>query len=184
MNVLRTVVDKKINHPIGLGQISSRKGCFVMPNDVPANRWSWTVQDYSRELSTMEFSVQAQADYAGWLAVKNAFITASVAITNGNPNSQIASFQTRQSNEASTNVASAREKKALVRYEDNVNLKRFVVSIPTFDDTAVTFAPNSDFVDLSVAPMPAWVTAFEAMAASPYGNGVTVVSVERVGRNN
>lgn len=155
-----------------------------MPNDVPANRFSWTVQDYSRELSTMEFGVQAQADYATWLTAKNAFITATIAITDGNPNSQIASFQTRQSNEPSSDVQSAREKKALVRYEDNTNLKRFVVSIPTFDDSAVTFAPNSDFVDLSVAPMPAWVTAFEALAESPYGNSITVVSVERVGRNN
>lgn len=86
----------------------------------------------------------------------------------------------------------------LVTYEDNLPFfddpvnaipnegfgKLFTITIPTADiGAAGRLLPNSDEADLTETNMAAFVTAFEAMARSPYGGTVNVVKVTHVGRN-
>lgn len=155
-----------------------------MPNEVNANYYSYTVKDFSKEKSVMEFNIDQFTDNATYLAAQSAFETALNSIIDGNPQQRSVALTNRFSNAPAASASSAREKKGLIRYEDTTTFKQYVVSIPTLDDTAVTFIENTDFIDLGVGDAPAFVNAFETFALSPAGNPVNVISIERVGRNN
>lgn len=73
-----------------------------------------------------------------------------------------------------------REDKALVMYEDTVSLEKYTVEIPTVDQVTIL---GRDLYDITTAPWSTFVTAFEALAVSPDGNPVNVLSISRVGRN-
>lgn len=87
------------------------------------------------------------------------------------------------SNAPAASKLAQRENKWLCRYIDAVTSKKYSLSIGTADLTKV--GANSEFVDLSTGPGAAFKTAFEAFVHSPDvpGNGVTLVSVQFVGRN-
>jgi hypothetical protein len=129
--------------------------------------------------------VQSFADLAGYNAAFSALSLAITAVTNGQLQQRVDSLTTRYNNAPSSDPSSAREEKWLVRMEDAVTLKRYSFAIPCRDDSAVVYQQNSDFVDLAGNTATTdLVTAIEAIYATPVGNAGTVVSIERVGRNN
>lgn len=155
-----------------------------MPNDVPTDFISLTYKDYSREKSTVEVNTRVFADFSTYGAARNAYVAATDAITDGLRQQNKESLTSRVSNQPSEIADSAREKKVLVRYEDTVTFQIYTVTVPTFDDDACTFITNTDFLDLTQEPIAAYVAAFESFVASPDGNNVNVISMERVGRAN
>lgn len=82
------------------------------------------------------------------------------------------------------NVFAQRELKWLVRYHDTVTQEKATLEIGTADPTGVML-PNSDFADLSVNPMLAFVTEFQSFARHPESatNAVVIDSIQLVGRN-
>lgn len=155
-----------------------------MPNQVPTNMFSATYTDYSKEQSTTSVNTKQLADATAYEAAKTNLLNSFGVITNGLLAQTIDSRNTRLSNGFPSDDLAAREKKWLVTYEDTVNFKKFTFTIPTMDDSVVTFIPQTDFADLTIAPMDQVVTDIEAFVASPYGNNINVLTIERVGRNN
>jgi hypothetical protein len=157
-----------------------------MPNEVDVNTISLTYVDYSGEPSSTTVSVQSQADNAAYAAARLAFINAIAGVSNGALQARTESRNTiivpYVSN--ATNANAKRELKLKVSYQDETTGKRFAVTIPCVNESALTPKVNSDEYDLAAAPVAALVTAFEAFVASPEGNTVNVYRVERVGRNN
>lgn len=137
--------------------------------------------DYSNEGSTATIPV---AD-----AISDANITvvfgALVGVTLGNAQKSVLS--TAIDKDAGTAGASAdpfaqREIKWLIRYTDAVTLKRYTKEIPCADLSQAV--AGSDQMDVSAAtPGETLVNALEAQMLSPDGNGITVDSIEFVGRN-
>jgi hypothetical protein len=77
-----------------------------------------------------------------------------------------------------------RELAIRVFYSDDVNGKRYHLSIPGPDLDTVEVLAGTDSVVLTDSPFSAFITAFEAGAVSPDGNAVTVDSARLVGRRS
>lgn len=106
-------------------------------------------------------------------------------------------FKTRLSNTKPTDQNAQRERKWLVTYEDNLPFfddpvnaipnagyrKVFNIEIPTADASLLPANLETEQVDITGTEMAAFVTAFEAIARSPYGGTVNVLKIELVGRN-
>lgn len=75
-----------------------------------------------------------------------------------------------------------REDKVMLTYEDSVTLAIYQTDIPCRNNDLATI-PGQDEYDLTAAPWDAFVTAFEALAKSPDGNAVNLISARLVGRN-
>lgn len=135
----------------------------------------------------------------GLLTQIAAYITAIDAITLGTlRDDTLVAYSTNRSSVPPTDANAQRERKWLVRYtdvtaffDDPVNAipnagfgKIFTMEIPTaaLGLTGVMIA-GTDLANLTVAPMPAFVTAFEALARSPYGGLTDILSISAVGRN-
>lgn len=92
-----------------------------------------------------------------------------------------------------------RERKWLGTYEDTTQnlavgvpnpgyLKKFTFEIPTADfgpdeGDNPRLLPNQDVADLASPTIAAFITAFQAIARSPYGGETRVLSMQGVGRN-
>jgi len=84
---------------------------------------------------------------------------------------------------AATNAFAQREAKWLVRYHGNVGGKKYRCEIPC-PDLDLLDANNKGYMDLDDAGVgAAFKSAFEAYVKDEFGNGVTVDSVQHVGRN-
>jgi hypothetical protein len=153
-----------------------------MPNDVDVNSIALTYRDFSREASTMSVGVQSLADNAAFGTALSDLETAIGAVTNGTLADRNQSLPERVSN-AAGGTGSSREYKLLIRYEDDTTKKIYTATIPTFDISTVTMITDTDFVDMSTGPAATLKTNFEAIAASPAGNTVTVLQMVSVGRN-
>lgn len=105
-------------------------------------------------------------------------------------------FRTKLSNDLPASDYAQRELKWLVTYEDNqqfldlVNAienpgwrKIFNMEIPTADPALLPDGIGTDEVNITTSPMSDFVTAFEAIARSPYGGTVNVLKIQLVGRN-
>ena len=104
-------------------------------------------------------------------------------------------FSTILNQDLPTSEFAQRETKWVVRYHDNTQffdapvnaipnegyLKPFDIEIGTADLSLLE--NNNDFLALDGTEAAAFVTAFEAMARSPYGGVVVVDSIQQVGRN-
>lgn len=128
-----------------------------------------------------------------------AFIAAIDAITLGTiRDDTLVAYSTNRSSIPPVDANAQRERKWLVRYtdvtpffDDPINAipnagfgKIFTMAIPTAALGLVgVMIPNTDLADLTVAPMPAFVTAFEELARSPYGGLVQILDISAVGRN-
>lgn len=83
-----------------------------------------------------------------------------------------------------TDADAQREKKFLVSYSDNVTLRLYNFEVPCArTDTDAWFKPNTDELNLLIAPMTAWKTTFQANILSPDGNAITIQNITLVGRN-
>ena len=104
-------------------------------------------------------------------------------------------FNTILSQEFPVSEYAQRGNKWIVYYHDNTQffddpinaipnagyLKPFHVMLPTADNSLL--ADNETELDITVNPGLAFVTAFEAMARSPYGGAVVVDSIEQTNVN-
>jgi hypothetical protein len=74
-----------------------------------------------------------------------------------------------------------REFALAVSYQDDVTLKKYTVTIPGANLTALAQA-DSDFVKMDNTVFAAFITVFEGDVVSPDNNSVTVLSGKIVGR--
>jgi len=159
----------------------------------------FTLMDYNREESTMSFNNGpiTALTIAAYLTQFGALRTAIEGITLGTVTDERAYiFNTRLSNTAPTDEDAQVERAWDVFYEDSTQFfdapinaipnagyqKVFHVGIPTADLPG-RLLPESDFADLTDTGIAAFVTAFEAIAKSPYGGSVNVLQIKAVGRN-
>lgn len=106
-------------------------------------------------------------------------------------------FRTPLTNAWPSDVNARRERTWIVHYEDVTQFfdpptnaipnegfgRNFSISIPTADFSGTHMQANSDLADLTDADMAAFVTAFEAIARSPYGGNTNVTYIEAGGAN-
>jgi len=155
-----------------------------MPNDVPTNQLTVSFLDASKEGASSQMNAQQLATNGDYVTAVNNLVTGMQGITNGTVLADESFLVNRRSNAVPAQPA-ARETKLLVSYEDNVTLKRYSVTVPTLDTSAVVFLGQTDDIDpAGNTATTDFVTAFEAIVASPAGNAVSVVALKRVGRNN
>lgn len=159
----------------------------------------FTLKDYDKESSSWVFHTGAvtAVSLPGLLTQFGALRTALDAITLGTiTDESMQVFNTRLANAPPTDENAQRERKWLLKYEDNLPFfdnpinaipnegfgRVFVSEIPTALFVGLLL-PNTDIADLADAAIAAFVTAFEAIARSPYGGTVNVLELQAVGRN-
>lgn len=160
-----------------------------------------TLRDYSNETSTLSINM-AQTDAGNFAAQMTALLALETqvnAITQGAIARTGVNHVETFTRDVPTDPAAQRELKWLVSYYDNTEWlddpantipnpsyqKVFQVEIPTARVLIGDgwLLPQSDRVDVSVAPWPAFITAFEAVALSPTGGEALVTDVRLIGRN-
>lgn len=151
-----------------------------------ATRTTFTIQDYSKELSS--FGVTSITATAGNLAAQQTAAAAlSSAIENliiGHLDKYVQNLVLLDTPITPSNVYAQREMKWLVSYVGDTSGKSFSIEIATPEITG-NIIPNTDMADLASTDWAAFVTAFESYARSP-DNGtetVTVTGARVVGRN-
>ena len=160
----------------------------------------FSIVDRSRERSAMSFLTGAvtAVSLPGLLTQFGTLRTATDAIILGviQEEAQYV-FKTKLSNSVPADPNAQRERKWLVTYEDitpffdpgtdaipNAGYRKvFNLEIPTADAALLPTDIETDFVSLAQAAIGPWVTAYEAIARSPYGGSVNVLTIEMVGRN-
>lgn len=160
--------------------------------------YTLTINDYDNEKSPMKIhtGIVTALTLPALLTQIGNFRTAVGNMIIGVPQKEaLTAFSTILSQTLPTNEYAQRETKWVVHYHDNTQffddpvnaipnsgyLKPFDFEIATakldlLDD-------NQDFLPLDQTQAAALVTAFQAMAKSPYGGSVIVDSIEQVGRN-
>lgn len=161
---------------------------------------NFTILDHNEEKSTTSFytgNVTA-VSLPGLLTQFGALRTAIEGITLGTiSQEELSVFRTKLSNTIPSDENAQRERKWLVVYEDSqAFFDPGVDSIPNAGYRKVfnfeigtalltgQLLPNSDEADLTTTEMAAFVTAFEAIARSPYGGTVNVLKLVAVGRSS
>jgi len=144
-----------------------------------------TYVDFSNEKS--RFRVNSAVLNAGNIAAQitafGTLITATDAIVLGaKTNTKQIAVDTAYSAVLPTDVNAQRERKWLVRYQDQTNLRIGTTTVPTAEFTGRLIA-GTDLADLTDTDIASFVSAFEAYAKSPDGNAVVVLAMVGVGRN-
>lgn len=150
---------------------------------------TFTFIDSSGETSTMTMNLPAIAvDGSNWAAVQldiNDLYAALDAVTLGAIKEyKFTASHTRLGNAIPT--TGEREEKVLVRYQDDVSLKVYSVTIPCRDRDKFPWQPGTDLADINDSTIPeftALIAALNTNMLSPEGNAITVISMEKVGRN-
>jgi len=159
----------------------------------PASVHFW---DKSLETSAMKVyglpvtAANLDAQSTLWAAV----VSASVALVYGLLFKQLWVNETvvnASPAQADVNQLAKRETKLLVQYIDNTSQKRLIATLPTLNDSLVTYLPQAkDFVAITAGQgagteVTDFVSAFEGYVLNPQtANAVTVVGLKVVGRNN
>jgi len=144
------------------------------------------VIDYSGEYSGVKMNVP-DIDESNFVAI-NGFVlalqTALAALTAGNIASRSLTAYTVPVNDTyPTSEYAQRETGLRLFYKDNVNAKKFHITIPA-PDLALVAVEGTDFVDMSLSVVAAVTDAMEAFMVSPYGNPITFYKGVIVGRKN
>jgi len=158
--------------------------------------YSLTLIDYNGETSRMSINVPVvtAVTLPGMLTSINNLRNSIAALTIGNQKSDtLTAFKTNISNNLPTDQNAQVERKWLVTYADNTEFfdvaeaipnagfgKTFQVEIATANAELLT--DNDEFLDLASDEAVDFITDFEALARSPYGGQVVVMSIELVGR--
>lgn len=159
----------------------------------------FTILDYSREKSTLALATGniTAVSIAGTLTQVGALRTAIDGIILGViSDERLSVFETNLSNIPPVSELAQIESAWLVQYEDNQAFfdppdnaipnegfgKLFTMTIGTADIVG-RLLPASDEADLTDTQIAAFITAFEAIARSPYGGTVNVTRITFVGRN-
>lgn len=147
---------------------------------------TYKIIDFSGEYSSVAFNI-SPIDEETWVAVDLqvlALQTAIAALTAGNVAQRSLTAYTVPVNDTyPTEQYAQRETGLRLFYKDNVNGKKFHVTIPA-PDLALIAEEGSDMVDMSNSIVGALVAAMEAVVVSPYGNGVTFYRGAIIGRRN
>jgi hypothetical protein len=155
--------------------------------------------DWSEETASMALATGniTAVSLPGVLTQIGALRTAIQGIILGTiTDERLSAFDTALSNTVPADELAQVESCWLVQYEDNLPFfddpvnaipnagfhKIFTMTIPTAGKAGRCIA-NTDTADLANAQVAAFVTAFEAIARSPYGGTVNVLGLEFVGRN-
>lgn len=152
----------------------------------PKHTASFTYIDFSDEDTTTEVNIGPVTvlTIVAVLAQIGDLRTATNAITLGNLASDKWTGDTTKYNVTPpTDVNAQRERKFQVNYQDTTTFAQYRVEIGTAD-LAGRMIAGTDFVDLTDTEIAAWITAFETLCKSPEGNGVNVLNIVAVGRNN
>lgn len=162
---------------------------------------SFTLMDYDRETSTMNFATGpiTVATLPAALTQFGALRTAIQGITVGTVAAEsLYVNRTKLSNTPPADPHAQRERKWLVTYEDATEYfdaptnsipnagfgKVFNVEIPTADfGIADILLPNSGDANLTLLPMSQFITAFENLVHSPYNGAVSVIRIQAIGRS-
>jgi len=144
------------------------------------------VQKETSNIAFTTYDIDA-ISLAAWLTAWGNFKTATDAIILGvQQHENISIYDTPLSSLMPVSNFARRENKLLVRYTVTATGKKCRMEVPCPDNTALTFETgDANFVNMTVAPMAAWVTEFTNLARSPQ-NGtdtITVDSIQFVGRN-
>lgn len=157
--------------------------------------------DYSdeRSVSSVHTGNVTAVSLPGLLTNIAAYITAIDAITIGTLTfDSLQAYRTARGVTPPTDVNAQRERLWRVFYVDNLPFfddpinaipnagfgKPFHFDVPTAHFGLVGVFPiNSDLALLTQAQIAAFVTAFQAMARSPYGGTVTVTKIQGVGKD-
>jgi len=159
----------------------------------------FTLRDYSQETSgvTINTGAVTAISLPGLLTQIGALRTAIDGMTLGVlATESLKVFETNLSPLSPTDENAQRERKWLVRYadvtpffDDPINAipneafgNVYTLSIPTAL-LAGTLQAGSDYADLADPLISPFVTAFEAIARTPAGGAVDVLSIQSVGRN-
>lgn len=150
----------------------------------PQHHGSITLMDHDEEKSSFRFNFGpiTVGTLVGFLSQFGALRTAVEGITLGVVTQEQWVGDTTKFNAAPpADKVARRETKWLVRYQDTVNFSVYTAEIPTADPSLTE--DNSEEVDITAGAPAAFVSAFEAIARSPEGNGVNVLGMRYVGRN-
>lgn len=151
-----------------------------MPTN-PGFLLNYTYKDRSGETARFGINVGAPIDMTTLPASVTAFNTALATVIDG--------LQTQITNTVPLKIANGthsgagqREEKWLLTYQDDTTLVLYQTELPCRKNS-VQPPVNTDEVDITVAPWPAFATAFNALAKSPDGNNVTLIGVTLIGRS-
>jgi len=161
-------------------------------------RGGFTIKDNTDEDSSFSFNTGniTSVSIAGTLTQFGALRTATEGLIRGTIKSErLNVFDTLLSNTPPSDTDAQRETKWLVTYEDNLPFfddpinaipnagyhKIFTLEIGTADLSLLVSGESE--LDLADTEAAAWITAFEALARSPYGGTVNVLGIAHVGRN-
>lgn len=150
-----------------------------------ASGYDVTIRDYGKEVSTAGFRgvTLDAANMVAQAALMATLLTAVGNITIGQvAKTKVVANSTLVSQAAASDPNAQRERKWLVRYEDQTTHGLYNVEIPTADLSGTHLQAGQDTADLTDADMAAFVSAFEAFQRSPDGNAVTVIEILHVGR--
>lgn len=151
----------------------------------PQAQYSMTYRDYSNEPSSVTIYTRAYnvltfaddlADYTDLRAAIGGIALGSLV------SDQVSPYQTKYNNALPTDENAQRERKWVVRYQDDVDFSIYRVEIPCADVVG-RLMPDSDKADLTETDMATFVAQFEETAYSQNGNAVTVLDITAVGRN-
>lgn len=159
--------------------------------------WTYALTDYNGEVSTTTIQVGAvtAVSLPGLLTDIAAMVTAIDNMTLGvRKGDSLRAYRTPGSNALASDPNAQVERKWRVVYDDITTFfdppinsipnagygKIFSIEIGTAD--ADLLDDNQEFLALDAGPGLAFVTAFQAMARTPYGGEPRVLSIELVGR--
>nr|CRY96562.1 hypothetical protein [uncultured prokaryote] len=147
---------------------------------------TYKVIDHSGEYSTVKVNVP-DIDETNFAAIETfaiALQAAVVSLTAGNIASRQLTAYTKPVNDNYPAEEYAQRETGLrLFYKDNVNAKKFHVTIPA-PDLSLIAVEGSDFVDMSLSVVSTVTAAMEAFMVSPYGNPITFYKGVIVGRRN
>lgn len=141
---------------------------------------SYSVQDYSRELSSFAVYVDPALDPADLATLQAALLGVSL----GQLQRRIEATTTLYGHDPATSPNSQREEKLLVTYQDATLFEVGTFTIPCFDKAGSTFVANTDYIDMTVGEAATLRTQLEANTISKYGFAIEVLSMKYVGRNS
>lgn len=163
------------------------------------DRLTFSILDYSGETGKFLVNVPTltAANFAAQHTLYDDFQDAVLQMIAGNFKQRDVLSVTRLGQTRPSDPVAQREFKWVVTYEDVTEFldaptnavpnpgyrKPFDVEIPTADVAGTTMTPNTDLVDLTAAPVPNFIIAFEALVKSPYGGSSNVLQIRLAGRN-
>jgi len=154
---------------------------------LPQSFFGQSLNDFSDEKSSWGVAITTltAANVVAQSALIDTLITKTAAISLcASVKEEIVFDRTLHAGAQPTNPLAQRENKWLVRYTGDATFKKFSTEIPGADLSLLSTAPQSDYMDSSLAAYTEFKDAFEAVVRSPddASETVTVTSIQFVGR--